>query len=79
MSYAYLVGFLEAQGYAYIDVAEVFQIYLDGGGSDEDFFAFGAKGGHYSPVGHRLIADAMRADLLAHEMREQLRGRSLDQ
>ncbi len=67
LSYVHVAAFLEARNYPYIDVASVFQAHLDAGGSEEDLFAFGADGGHYSPLGHRLIADAMREDLQANE------------
>ncbi len=68
LSYAHVAAFLEAQNFIFIDVADIFQVYLDDGGSEEDLFAFGAEGGHFSPLGHRLIADAMSENLLAHEL-----------
>lgn len=69
MTYQFLVPFLEAKGYSYIDCAVVFQTYLEDGHSWADLFAFGNEGGHYSPLGHRLIASAFQ-DLLKDRMTE---------
>ncbi len=58
MPYGWLVPYLEARQYAFIDCAQVFQSYLEGGHPWGDLYAFGSKGGHYSPVAHQLIASA---------------------
>ncbi len=63
MPYQFLVPYLEARQYTYIDCAQVFQPFLEDGHSWGDLYAFGREGGHYSPMGHRLIASAFR-DLL---------------
>ena len=76
MSYAPVVRFLEAKGYRFIDCSRVFRPYLEAGHSYGDLYAFGEKGGHYSPRAHRLIADAMEETV--ERLRPELSRESAD-
>lgn len=51
--------YLRARGEDFLDLEEVFEPYLSGGGDVADLFAFGERGGHYSAVAHRLIEAGM--------------------
>lgn len=62
MPYQMLVEFVHAKGYRSIDCADVFQPYLEDH-PWSDLYAHGAKGGHYSPRAHQLIATAVKAEL----------------
>lgn len=57
--YPLIKRYLKARGEDYVDLAEVFAPYLQGGGRVPDLFANGERGGHYSAVAHRLIQKAM--------------------
>lgn len=57
--YPQLKRYFRARGVNFLDLEEVFEPYLSGGGQVADLFAFGERGGHYSALAHRLIEEGM--------------------